>query len=209
MSPDWSDETDPVPYADLSNPQSLNLYSYVGNNPLIHIDADGHCWPQWLCNFAIDLKNKVFLGEFTTDTKGAEIRQLVREDARNREMLQMEEEMRVHPPPINEGIVFNPETFLMFFQINRPSFVPKNWVAKPSNKGTGTKFVDPNNPHNSVRLEPAKPGSSNPGQQSDYMVVTKNGQTLDANGNPVARQSLESHIPQGTKLPPETFGPIE
>jgi RHS repeat-associated protein len=42
MSPDWSAESDPVPYADLNNPQSLNLYAYVGNNPLSHTDSDGH-----------------------------------------------------------------------------------------------------------------------------------------------------------------------
>jgi RHS repeat-associated protein len=50
MSPDWAAKEEPVPYAKLDNPQSLNLYTYVGNNPLIHIDADGHCWPQSLCN---------------------------------------------------------------------------------------------------------------------------------------------------------------
>jgi RHS repeat-associated protein len=42
MSPDWSAKVMPVPYASLGNPQSLNLYAYVGNNPLIHIDPDGH-----------------------------------------------------------------------------------------------------------------------------------------------------------------------
>jgi RHS repeat-associated protein len=43
MSPDWSaKEDDPVPYADLEDPQSLNLYSYVKNNPLSHVDSDGH-----------------------------------------------------------------------------------------------------------------------------------------------------------------------
>lgn len=42
MSPDWSDAPNPVPYADLGNPQSLNLYSYVNNNPLSHRDVDGH-----------------------------------------------------------------------------------------------------------------------------------------------------------------------
>jgi RHS repeat-associated protein len=52
MSPDWSAKVQPVPYAKLGDPQSLNLYAYVGNNPMIHIDADGHCWPQWLCNAA-------------------------------------------------------------------------------------------------------------------------------------------------------------
>jgi hypothetical protein len=43
LSPDWSDKPDAVPYADLDNPQSLNLYGYAGNNPLRRTDPDGHC----------------------------------------------------------------------------------------------------------------------------------------------------------------------
>ena len=43
MSPDWAAKEDPVPYATFDDPQSLNLYSYVKNNPLSHADADGHC----------------------------------------------------------------------------------------------------------------------------------------------------------------------
>jgi len=42
MSPDWSAQEEPVPYAKLDNPQSLNLYSYTLNNPLILVDTDGH-----------------------------------------------------------------------------------------------------------------------------------------------------------------------
>jgi GH24 family phage-related lysozyme (muramidase) len=33
----------PVPYADLKDPQTLNLYAYARNNPLSRVDADGHC----------------------------------------------------------------------------------------------------------------------------------------------------------------------
>ena len=33
---------DPVPWADLDNPQSLNLYSYVRNSPTSFDDPDGH-----------------------------------------------------------------------------------------------------------------------------------------------------------------------
>jgi RHS repeat-associated protein len=52
MSPDWSAKEDPVPYASLDDPQSLNLYSYVRNNPLIRVDADGHCCdPDDVINF--------------------------------------------------------------------------------------------------------------------------------------------------------------
>lgn len=42
MSPDWAAKVEPVPYAKLDDPQSLNLYAYVGNNPLSRTDADGH-----------------------------------------------------------------------------------------------------------------------------------------------------------------------
>jgi RHS repeat-associated protein len=41
-SPDWNEKPQPVPYADLSNPQTLNLYAYLLNNPLGHADIDGH-----------------------------------------------------------------------------------------------------------------------------------------------------------------------
>src|SRR5271165_263547 len=42
MSPDWSAKEEPVPYAKLDDPQSLNLYAYVQNNPLSRVHADGH-----------------------------------------------------------------------------------------------------------------------------------------------------------------------
>jgi len=51
MSPDWSNAPGPVPYAEFSDPQTLNLYGYVRNNPLSQADADGHCYP--LCTMAI------------------------------------------------------------------------------------------------------------------------------------------------------------
>ena len=41
-SPDWSEKPAPVPYADFRDPQSLNLYGYVRNNPLGRADTDGH-----------------------------------------------------------------------------------------------------------------------------------------------------------------------
>jgi RHS repeat-associated protein len=43
VSPDWSAKTTPVPYAVFTDPQSLNLYAYVRNNPITHVDLGGHC----------------------------------------------------------------------------------------------------------------------------------------------------------------------
>lgn len=42
MTPDWEAKPTDVPYANFGNPQSLNLYSYVQNNPTTVGDADGH-----------------------------------------------------------------------------------------------------------------------------------------------------------------------
>ena len=43
MSPDWAEKPEAVPYSDLHDPQSLNLYSYVRNIPTSKADVDGHC----------------------------------------------------------------------------------------------------------------------------------------------------------------------
>ncbi|MGD0497587.1 MAG: RHS repeat-associated core domain-containing protein, partial [Bryobacteraceae bacterium] len=46
-TPDWSARPQAVPYADFANPQTLNLYTYVQNNPLSRTDPDGHCcWDE-------------------------------------------------------------------------------------------------------------------------------------------------------------------
>ena len=41
-TPDWSADPEPVPYAKLDHPQSLNLYTYVHNNPVCYTDLNGH-----------------------------------------------------------------------------------------------------------------------------------------------------------------------
>src|SRR6202165_4246939 len=60
ISADWSATPVPVPYADLTDPQSLNLYGYVGGNPESKTDADGHCWPLSVCADKLDAYIQVF-----------------------------------------------------------------------------------------------------------------------------------------------------
>jgi RHS repeat-associated protein len=42
MTPDWAARPIAVPYANFGDPQSLNLYGYVRNDPVSRADADGH-----------------------------------------------------------------------------------------------------------------------------------------------------------------------
>jgi len=43
LSADWSAVPVPVPYANLTNPQTLNLYAMVADDPESFADLDGHC----------------------------------------------------------------------------------------------------------------------------------------------------------------------
>ena len=68
MIPDWAEKPTDVPYANFGNPQTLNLYSYVQNNPLAKFDDDGHV--------AIEIRyTPTFIGNHSyllvTDTNGA------------------------------------------------------------------------------------------------------------------------------------------
>jgi RHS repeat-associated protein len=46
LIPDWAVVPISVPYANFGDPQSLNLYGYVGNSPLTRPDINGH-WDPW------------------------------------------------------------------------------------------------------------------------------------------------------------------
>jgi RHS repeat-associated protein len=48
VSPDWAAKATSVPYALFSDPQTLNLYSYVRSTPTTRYDVDGHC-PDGIC----------------------------------------------------------------------------------------------------------------------------------------------------------------
>jgi len=54
LIPDWSAKVEPVPYSKLDNPQTLSLYSYILNNPLSNVDADGHARSGILGNTGSD-----------------------------------------------------------------------------------------------------------------------------------------------------------
>lgn len=108
LSPDPSG----LAYANLADPQSLNLYSYVGNHPLTFVDLEGLCWKgfQWACdlgndikNAAVSVKNGFEYGQWTPNTKQAEIRSLDRQEAQDRNAEYQQETGNSRPPNSSGG----------------------------------------------------------------------------------------------------------
>jgi RHS repeat-associated protein len=60
-------QLNPLPYADINNPQSLNKYVYVLNNPLRYTDPDGHCVSGMIIDTAICLAAGVAVANIFTD----------------------------------------------------------------------------------------------------------------------------------------------
>jgi RHS repeat-associated protein len=52
LTPDWGDKPVTIPYAELGDPQTLNLYGYVRGLPTVKADLDGHGWWGKLWNAA-------------------------------------------------------------------------------------------------------------------------------------------------------------
>jgi hypothetical protein len=61
LSADWSAVPTPVAYANLTNPQTLNLYSMVADDPESFADLDGHDGPtlQAVVEVTMEEVNKV------------------------------------------------------------------------------------------------------------------------------------------------------
>lgn len=79
--------------------------------------------------------------------------------------------------------------------VNQPAGIPSDWLVKETKKGGGTQYVNPNNPHDRVRVMPGNPNSPNPAQQGSYVKRQIDGKFYDAQGRVVSGDSPEAHIP--------------
>lgn len=77
----------------------------------------------------------------------------------------------------------------------RPKGIPKNWEAVSTRTGTGVVYKHPKERETYVKVQKARPQSKKPGQQYDNVRWQKNKQSFDIHGNPVKKNSQESHIP--------------
>ena len=78
--------------------------------------------------------------------------------------------------------------------------VPSEWGAgSPTNKGVGTRWQDPANPGNGIRIDQGNPANSQVTQQVDHVIVRSNGQVIGRSGaaipGSIAENAAEAHIP--------------
>jgi len=77
--------------------------------------------------------------------------------------------------------------------------VPSAWGDGVANsKGVGTRWVDPANKGNGIRIDEGNPGSSFPSQQVDHVVVRHNGRVIGPDGQPITGSLSDNpgaHIP--------------
>jgi RHS repeat-associated protein len=66
----------PLPYADITDPQTLNKYAYVRNNPLRYTDPDGHCTDVLTCGIALG-EAAAALGGYVTAAAGGAVGGLI------------------------------------------------------------------------------------------------------------------------------------
>jgi RHS repeat-associated protein len=197
MTPDPPDDDEnppsPVPFADFRDPQTLNLYEYVRNNPLNRVDLDGHkmtCTTDFNGNMHCVLiqdpqgPDYIGLGTLLNLLFVQPVEALYRS---------------VNPPNCPRCLsvdwaLGNVRPILATIRPDgRPAIVPKNWVEKSTRKGNGKIYIDPQNEHNRVRV-----------MDDGYMKVQKNGQFLDVNGNvipgPDAGDTTAAHIPVSSTM---------
>ena len=77
----------------------------------------------------------------------------------------------------------------------KPIGIPDNWKVEITKKGGGMKYINPENKHEFIRIQPGNPGSSNSVQKKPYIIHQKAGKAIDKNGNLVSRESVDAHVP--------------
>jgi RHS repeat-associated protein len=78
----------------------------------------------------------------------------------------------------------------------RPDGVPDNWRITGTDSAGGTRYYDPSNPGNSVRVMQGNPNSPYANSQGPYFRWQQNGQPLDMYGNKLpSAKDPAAHIP--------------
>ncbi|MEN3540967.1 DNRLRE domain-containing protein [Microbispora sp. ZYX-F-249] len=81
----------------------------------------------------------------------------------------------------------------------RTDHIPSGWNTQPNKKGVGTRWTDPENQGNGVRIDQGNPDNPQPTQQVDHVIVRHNGRVIGRDGKPITGSIKDdfdnAHIP--------------
>ena len=78
---------------------------------------------------------------------------------------------------------------------DRPGGIPHHWIAKPTRKGSGMRYINPEKRPRPGARHVREPNSPHQAQQTPYVKRMKDGLAYDAAGRKVDPRSAEAHIP--------------
>jgi hypothetical protein len=182
---------DPVDVS-ADNIHSFNRYAYANNNPYVYVDPDGRAAETALDIISLGLS----IAEFNRDPG-------------------ILTGLGVAYDGLATAVPFLPAGFGIIRGAGRvadaadvpkwgvPEGVtnkfPSGWGNKANKKGVGTRWQDPNNPGNGVRIDQGNPNHSLPSQQVDHVIVRRDGQVIGRDGNPIQgsikENAEQAHIP--------------
>ncbi len=187
MTADWAAKPTDVPYANFGNPQSLNLYSYVENNPTTVGDPDGHC--PWNTPGCTPKSNP------DTDTPA------------NASAQQKTAQNQGQPAPTNpDGSPKSPNGDVPKPPPGKPPgwkpgdpLAPNEWVPKDPGKGDrekwGPKYPIPGGSQPGVSWDPEGHWDHDDGNRNRTRWLPGGGGQVDHDNNPTIMDRMRSITP--------------
>ena len=183
--------TDPVGFNE-KNLMSFNRYAYANNNPYKYVDPDGRIAFLALLIPALEVAGAGITG-FSIGTAASNVargEQTVGDAA-----LGAAPDVAMGLAGIGVAKIAGKLIGTAVKAADRPGGIPSDWLSKGSKKGDGSQYINPNNPHDRVRVMPGNPHSPNPAQQVPYVKRQIDGKFFDASGRQVPGDSPSAHIP--------------
>jgi RHS repeat-associated protein len=207
LSADWSAVPVPVPYANLTNPQTLNLYSMVADDPESFADLDGHQEPPPEEKPEPTETRESLMEELEKDPLTRDLARSIREEELWREGLRISENARAeaefwkaHPEGWDDP--FTGECYAP-----RPGYRPGT-KGDANHRRTAEEEADKMDPPGETEVKVQTPGGKKGFRKLDASNINKGGKDMvqvirpNKNGTAPKRENdaaADIHGARGTK----------